>query len=67
MTSPKGANFSLSNLELSTLLKNICVVRVPGPAIAKVTVPRVLLAFTGSSAISFFHLRCLSELPLIPS
>lgn len=50
-TVPKGANPSESKRELSLKLMKSNVVRVFGPAAAKLTVPIVLLIFTGSSGI----------------
>ena len=51
VTAANGAKPVESRLTLSTRLTKSCVVRVPGPAVAKVTVPRTLCSVTGSSAI----------------
>ena len=67
-TLPKGAKPMPSRLELSAKLMNTCVVRVPGPALAKVMVPRLLLAFTGSSGMrATRHLAISAGSPLMPN
>src|SRR5207247_1527200 len=51
-TCPMGAKPSASSRRLSARFTNSCVVRVFGPALAKVTVPRRLGWRTGSSGMS---------------
>ncbi len=51
ITLPKGENPWPSRKVLSPKLMNNCVVRVFGPAVAKVMVPRALLPFTRSSGM----------------
>ena len=47
---------------------NSCVVRVFGPAVANVMVPRLLLPFTGSSGIfAFSHALLIAGLGLTPN
>ena len=69
MTSPMGLNPWASKRLLLPVLMNICVVRVPGPDVAKVMVPLVLLPMTGSSLMLplAFQLFCTSGSPLIPN
>ena len=51
VTLPKGEKPMPSSRVLLPKLMNNCVVRVLGPAVAKVIVPRVLLPLTGSSVM----------------
>ena len=68
MTEPTGAKPLLSRLRLSPRLTKICVVRVFGPADAKLTVPRVLWFVTTSSGIvAFAHAFDTCGYGLIPN
>lgn len=50
------------------VLIKICDVLVPGPAVAKTTVPLLLLTRTGSSLIfAFLHFAWITGSPLIPN
>ena len=52
---PNGAKPDLSNRALSSKLTKICVVRVSGPAMAKLIVPCTFDCKTGSSRMAAFH------------
>jgi hypothetical protein len=68
ITWPKGANPWSSSPALLPKLMNTCVVRVSGPAVAKVIVPRLLLALTGSSLMLASRQTCeICGLPLMPN
>ena len=68
VTEPIGAKPLESRLTLSRRLTKSCVVRVSGPAVAKVKVPRTLCSVTGSSEIvALFHAAETSGSGLIPN
>ena len=67
-TLPNGEKPWPSSPALSPKLMNTWVVRVLGPAVAKVTVPRVLLCLTGSSLmLALRHTAERLGLPLMPN
>mmetsp|Transcript_19198 Transcript_19198/g.26415 ORF Transcript_19198/g.26415 Transcript_19198/m.26415 type:complete len:212 (-) Transcript_19198:105-740(-) len=66
-TSPIGLKPIPSKNSLSAVLIKICVVLVPGPAVAKVTVPRTFDVLTSSSSKFFIHRDCTDGSPLIPN
>ncbi len=68
LTLPNGAKPMPSSRELSPKLMKNCVVLEFGPEVAKVTVPRVLLALTGSSSMRLARHSALSAgSPLMPA
>lgn len=68
ITRPKGAKPSLSSARLSLMFKNTGLRRASLPACAKLTVPRLLDCFTGSSASGApFHNDCTEGPPAMPN
>jgi hypothetical protein len=68
MTRPMGENPISSSGRLLIVLMKSCVVRVFGPAVAKLTMPRRLLCLTESSGISILsHAACTLGEPCIPN